>query len=397
MDYLRTMGSRIVLLLAAFTAILAACVVPRQARQAEPLFPYHRWTVSEPILQAGPPGQFDDAAVKDPSMVLYKGRYHLFYTSKATGESAEGLRGAGVPIDRGRSGTGYVSAATLEGLQHATRYNINEIVGEVVVAPQVFYFEPHGLWYLVAHRYVGGVRPRAPIYLTNADIEDVHGWSRPRDLLSIPEPGLDSWIDFRVICDDEHCHLFYTDHRGSLFRIECPVDAFPEGFERSRQARMQAGRDFGPAHTVLTEWDEDEKGFWRLHEAVSVYHVKEAGRYLALAEAIRLHPTRAPYWDSRNRFMVAFRADRIEGPWRRVERHRNEFAGDPDHLYNEDGTRSRYGQVSHFSLLRAGHDQKMGIDDFQLQLVFQAFDAEFTGDDFNYDDLPWEIAVMRNY
>jgi hypothetical protein len=39
----------------------------------------------------------------------------------------------------------------------------------------------------------------------------------------------------------------------------------------------------------------------------------------------------------------------------------------------------------------------MELDHFNLQLVFQAFDADHTPDDFNYDDLPWEIAIMRNY
>jgi hypothetical protein len=385
-----------IIIIACLSVLFAGCC-DQKSQQPKPLFQYDRWTVSEPILQAGPPGSFDDIAVKDPCMVYYNGKYHLFYTSKFTRETAEKMQEAGIPVPRSRSGTGYVSAPTLEELKYATRYNLSEIVNEIVIAPQVFYFEPHGLWYIIAHRNVGLTRIRVPIYLTNPDIEDVHGWSEAKDLLALPEDGLDSWIDFRVICDEEKAHLFYTDHRGSLFRIECPLEDFPEGFEQSRQERLRAGRDHGPAHTVLTEWDEDEKGFWRLHEAVRVYHVTEADKYLAVAEAIRIHPTRAPYWDSRNRFMFALEADKIEGPWRRVERHKNDFAGDPDNLYNEDGTPSSYDQVSHFSLLRPGYDQKMELDNFNLQLVFQAFDAEHTPDDFNYDDLPWEIAIMRNY
>ena len=37
-----------------------------------------RWIVSEPILQAGPKGTFDDVAVKDPTIVFYNSKYHLF-------------------------------------------------------------------------------------------------------------------------------------------------------------------------------------------------------------------------------------------------------------------------------------------------------------------------------
>ena len=155
--------------------------------------------------------------------------------------------------------------------------------------------------------------------------------------------------------------------------------------------------DYGPAHTVLTEWGVDDKGRWRLHEGVSVYYVKQADKYLALAEAVRPHPTRYPHWDSRNRFMIAFVADAIEGPWQRVERHRNEFAGDPANLFMADGSRSEYDQISHFTLLRSGYNQRMEIENFKLQLIFQAFDASETPDNFVYDDLPWELAVMRNF
>lgn len=361
----------------------------------EPVFQYDKWTVSEPILQAGPKGSFDDIAVKDPSIVHYKGKYHLFYTSKFTRETAEKLKAEGVPVPVSRSGTGYVSAQTLDGLSEAKRYNLGAIVDEVVIAPQVFYFEPQKLWYIIAHKNIEDSYDLVPIYLTNPNIEDVNGWSEPKELLPKPPPGF-FWIDFRVICSDEKAHLFYADHRGSLFRIECPLEEFPQGLKKAVKNRGR-GPDYGKGKTVLTEWGVDEKGKWRLHEAVSVYYVKEADKYLALGEAVRPHPTRAPYWDSRNRFMIAWISDTIEGPWKRVESSSNEFAGNPDNLYNEDGTKSKYDQVSHFTLLRSGYNQKMEIDNFKLNLVFQAFDAEGIGDDYVYDDLPWELAIMRNY
>lgn len=386
---------RFVLLFPVLLAILS-CTDKSSDGQGdkEPVFFYDRWTVSDPVLQAGEPGSFDDGAVKDPTIVFYNGNYHLFYTTKFTRETAERLKEDGVPVPVSRSGTGYVAAPTLEELKTATRYNLSEIVDEVVIAPQVFYFEPHKLWYIVAHRNVQDSHELVPIYLTNPDIEDVQGWSDARDLLPEPPESV-FWIDFRVICDDEKAHLFFTDHRGSLFRLDCPLEDFPEGLEKAYRSRMRgAGHSVG--ETVLTEWNIDENGKWRLHEAVSVYYVKSEQKYLALAEAVRPHPKRPLYWDSRNRFMFALVADRIEGPWKRVERHENEFAGDPGNLFNEDGFRSSYDQVSHFTLLRSGYNQKMEIEDFNLQLLFQAFDAGGVGDDYVYDDLPWELAVMRN-
>ena len=80
----------------------------------------------------------------------------------------------------------------------------------------------------------------------------------------------------------------------------------------------------------------------------------------------------------------------------RAERHPNEFAGDPARVFNPDGSASAYGQVSHFTLLRSGYNQKMEIADWHLALLYQAFDARGVGADYVYDDLPWELAVMRN-
>jgi hypothetical protein len=95
--------------------------------------------------------------------------------------------------------------------------------------------------------------------------------------------------------------------------------------------------------------------------------------------------------------MFAMMADKLEGPWERVEKSRNEFAGDPARLFLADGSRAKYDQVSHFEIIRPGYDQKFEIPDFNFVLFFQGFDAKRTPDDFIYDDLPWELALMRNY
>ena len=346
----------------------------------KPLFPYKKWTVSKPVFQAGPKGTFDDVSVKDPTIVFYNGKYHMFYTSKAARETAKKYD----YLSKGRSGIGYVSSPTLEGLKDAKRYNFDAIVKYVIVAPQVFYFEPQKLWYLVAHTRGEGKPDLTPIYLTNPDIEDINGWSQPK-IIKTKKSNNGFWIDFWVICDDEKAHLFYTDHEGSIFRFECPIEKFPDGFANEKE------------ETVLTERGENEIGRWRLHEANHVYYVKSANKYLQLIEAVYPHPTRKNYWDSRNRFMFAMVADKLEGPWERVEPDLNEFAGDPAYLFNEDGTKSAYDQVSHFELIRSGYNQKLEIEDFNLTLLFQAFDAEPIGADYNYDNLPWELAIMKNY
>jgi len=344
------------------------------------VFPYRRWFVSEPVLQAGAAGTFDDISVKDPTIVRYGGKYHLFYTSKASWAAAKNYE----HLSKGRSAVVYVAAETLEGLKDAERHNLSEIYEYVIVAPQVFYFAPQKKWYLVAQTLVDARPDLMPIYMTNDDVGDVRGWSKPKELKTRKSHD-GFWIDFWVICDEANAHLFYTDHRGGVFRMECPIDRFPQGLARSRE------------ETVLAERGENEIGRWRLHEASHVYHVKGADEYLMLVEGVYPHPTRKNYWDSRTRFMFAYVADKLEGPWHRAEDGPEEFAGDPAHLYYEHGIKCPYDQVSHFELIRSGYDQRLEIDNYDLDLLFQAFDARDIGPDYDYNDLPWELAIMRNY
>lgn len=365
-----------------FIAIAAFGWLPATARAAGPedALPYERWTVSDTVLSAGAPGAFDDVAVKDPAIVFHNGRYHVFYTSKVSRETAASLKF----VDRQRSGLGYVAAPTLAGLSAAPRQNLNVGFGAIVIAPQVFLFEPQKLWYLVAQVPAPGERPDLrPVYSTNRDLDDPRGWSPLRPIPTRKQNN-DFWIDFWVICDDAKAHLFYTDHRGSLFRMETPLDRFPD-FSRSID------------ETVLTERGRTKRGPWRLHEASHIYYVRSAKKYLCLLEAVYPHPTRRNYWDSRSRFMFAMVADRLEGPWQRAERTPGEFAGDPARLFRPDGARAHYDQVSHFEIVRPGVNQRFEIPDFHFVLLFQGFDAKGTPDSYVYDDLPWELALMKNF
>jgi endo-1,4-beta-xylanase len=343
-------------------------------------FQYKKWTVSKPLFQKGPAGAIDDVSVKDPSIVFYNGKYHLFYTTKATRETKKNY----TYISKNASGLGYVSAKTLEELNSAKRYNFNKIYESVIVAPQIFYFEPQKLWYIIAQTVVEGKPDLQPIYMTNNNIEDVNGWSKPQ-ILKTKKMNNGFWIDFWVICDAQKAHLFYTDHEGSLFRFECPLEEFPHGFTDEKE------------ETVLSERGENRIGRWRLHEASHIYYVKKEKKYLCLLEAVYPHPTRKNYWESRNRFTFAMIADKLEGPWERVETNFTEFCGDPAYLYNENDTPAIYDQVSHPELIRSGYDQNLEIEDYNLQLLFQAFDAENIGDDYDYNELPWELMLMRNY
>lgn len=335
---------------------------------------YGQWVVSGPVLSPGPEGAFDEAAVKDPSIVYHDGQYHMFYTSKPK-------KGGGEYQDS----LGYVCAPTLEGLAHAPRTMLRNIVRENLIAVQVFYFEPQGLWYLVGHVTRGRKKTIHPVYVTNPDIGNVKGWSKPQPLIG-PRPGAEKfYIDFWVICDEQNAHLFYTDHIRNVYRIETPLEQFPHGLNTENET------------LAMTAHGKDENGPWHLHEACHVYRVESDGRYLALLEGAYTHPTNARYWDSRNRFMFAMMSERLEGPWTRAELHENDFLAEGARLVNKQGQPVALHQVSHPELIRGGCNQRLEIKDYHLDMIFQAFDASDTPEDYDYDMLPWQLWRAQNY
>ena len=95
----------------------------------------NQWLVDSLVMLPGPEGSFDEVAVKDPSVVFYDGKWHVFYTARSKEEYT----------------TGYVSAETLAGLQTAPRHELKMIRGKkrYACAPQVFYYEPQRKWYLI--------------------------------------------------------------------------------------------------------------------------------------------------------------------------------------------------------------------------------------------------------
>jgi len=339
---------------------------------------YQKWTLTDTVFTSRPDHPFDNVAVKDPSIVYYNGKYHLFYTAKSVSFSGDQPQYS--------ISCGYASAPSLDELNKAERYSIDSVVGCVVVAPQVFYFEPQRLWYLIAHTTVveGELHTLEPIYMTNPDIEDSAGWSEAQ-ILGTGKRSDEFWIDFWVICTDKRAYMFYANQKGSILRMECGLEDFPSGFTEST-----------PEVAMHVNHMEDEKP-WKMFEAVHIYQVKEDGTYLALLEGAFFDPTKHYDVESRTRFIFGMRADSLNGEWSRVETGQNEFLADADKLYKPDGTKSAFTQVSHPELIRSGYNQKLEIDDYHLSLLFQSFDGTMVPDSYHYNELPWNLLLMKNY
>jgi len=358
-------------------AVALGAILGLGSRKSVGVVDYEKWTVRGPVFQAVSEGAFENVAVKDPSIVYHDGKYHLFYTGKHVDQTKDGVKYSIT--------TGYVAAPTLATLNSAKRYNLSELVGGSIIAPQVFYFAPHKLWYVVAHRYAPGMRPNlAPIFLTNPDIDNVYGWSKPKDLIA-DKGNEDFWIDFWVICDDKKAHLYYADQRGSVLRRECVMEDFPAGFADAEET------------VALTVFGEDDMGKWAVFEAPHVYHVKNPDTYFMILECGYYKEEREYFADARKRFIIGMVADRLEGPWTRVEHSQTEYFAHGENLFNDDGSKSRYDQISHPELIRSGYDQKLEVESFGVDMIFQSFDSSSWPDNYNYNELPWELAVMHNY
>ena len=324
----------------AILSLLAVLATPGEAGPAG-----FRWTSSAPLVAPPQNGPVEYYGVKDPSVVYSGGEYHVFMTTAgATGwglaythfhDWADAASATVVPLDRSPIGAGYRAA------------------------PQVFYFAPQRLWYLV---YQGG----DPMYSTSSNVADPLSWSAPKpffgvvpDAVKTPE-GHPAWLDFWVICDEKTCYLFFTNDNGTLFRAETALDSFPVGFHNTTVA-MRAPRD-------------------DLFEAGNTYKVAGTHSFITLVEAM----------GPKGRYFRIWKSDRLDGQWTPVGDGKNVFAGSDNVRF--DGKAWSEG-VSHGEMLRAGFDQTLAIDPCKpLRFLYQGLDPD--GKTADYVKLPYRLGVI---
>jgi endo-1,4-beta-xylanase len=304
------------------------------------------WKSSEPLIR--PPADAKQIfGVKDPSIVYHDNRYHVFLTTAGT-------TGWGIA---------YTSFASWEEAPKAPLFMLDKspIGPGYRAAPQVFYFAPQKLWYLI---YQGG----DPLYSTTQDINDPRSWTAPKPFYaSVPDivkdaKGHAAWLDFWNICDDRKCHLFFTDDGGSFFRAETTVERFPQGFSTPVVAMKEKRED--------------------LFEASNTYKIAGTTQYLTLVEAMQ--PS--------GRYFRAWTADRLDGEWRPVAgAAMNMFAGAENVKFNG---RIWSEGVSHGELVRDGIDQTLTIDPCKpLRFLYQGLDME-KGKHYEYIELPYRLGLI---
>ncbi|MEW2120757.1 non-reducing end alpha-L-arabinofuranosidase family hydrolase [Streptomyces sp. NPDC005474] len=323
----------------------ARSVDTRSAKSAAALPSSFRWNSSGSLIAPKPDATHRIAGIKDPSVVYYNGKYHVFAsTAQASGYNLVYLSfsdwsqaGSATHhyLDRSAIGTGYRAA------------------------PQVFYNAPQRLWYLV---YQTGNAS----YSTNPDISNPNGWSAPRNFYSsMPDIirqniGGGYWVDMWVICDSANCYLFSSDDNGHLYRSQTTVGQFPNGF----------------GNTVIAAQDSK----FAMFEASNIYKVQGSNQYLLLVEAVAA--------DGR-RYFRSWTSGSLAGSWSPLAASESNPFAKSGNVSFPGGTWSK--DISHGEMIRAGYDQTLTIPACKLQYLYQGKDPNASGD---YNSLPWRLGLL---
>ena len=333
----------------------ASSVVPRpasspnlSARLASAGLPASlAWTSTGPLIVPVSDAAHDLVAVKDPTIVRYHDRWHVYASSVARG---------------GSYGMVYLSFADWGEAAKASFYTMDKTPGfkTYVAAPQLFYFTPQKKWYLV-------FQSGPPMFATADDPGEPTKWTQPSAFFAktpaiVEQNG--GWLDFWVICDAQACHLFFSNDKGRWYESKTAVEKFPYGWSDPVVAMQDA-----------------EAG--RLFEACNVYKIDKTNKYLALIEAFDASSN----W---HRYFRSWTADSLEGPWTPLhEDAASPFAGKQNVTF---AGAAWSDDISHGEMIRAGYDETMTIDGSRLQYLYQGLAPGTNTSDYNA--IPWQLGLL---
>lgn len=308
------------------------------------LQPLFKWTSSNKLISPIPDKDHPILSVKDPSVVYYDNKWHIYATTAD---------------EKGSWHMVYLNFADWSEAASAKPYYLDQnpnLLG-YHCAPQVFYFTPHKKWYLI-------FQSQQPQYSTADDLSKPETWTKPVDFfVGKPASVKDLWIDYWIICDDTHAYLFFTNDNGLLYRSSTPIEQFPKGFSE-------------PVVAI-------KKTKFELFEGSCTYRIKGTQKYLTLIEAF------GPEGD---RYYTAYVADKLDGEWRSLaDTWANPFAAMTNVSFPPGG-KPWTKDISHGELIRDGYDQTLTIDPDKLQLLYQGRDPEKQPKD--YVKLPYAIGLL---
>jgi len=315
------------------------------AEEPAGLRPPFRWSLSAPLVRPADRPADPCISIKDPAVVRHDGKWHLFCTIRSEKRTHQ--------IE-------YLAFDEWDQANVAPRHVLNLNDG-YFCAPQVFYFSPHKLWYLVYQVSEKGRRQGLqPAFSTTTDLGRPDSWTKPKLMFPTDPEGVKSWIDFWVICDETHARLFFTSNDGKMWRSDAPIADFPLGWSEPN---------------VVLQGD--------IFEASHTYRVKETGRYLTIIEAI----------GHGRRYYKAYEADRLDSGWTPIADSWERPFASSENLVPQSPPRWT-DHVSHGELLRLGADERMEVSAKDFQFLIQGVaDENYRGR--KYGEIPWALGLLR--
>jgi hypothetical protein len=304
------------------------------------------WVAGAPLL--GPLDRDGERyyAIKDPSLVRFEGKWHIFATLRGKVRSHQ--------IE-------YLSFADWKDAGRATRA-VLKVTDGFFCAPQVFYFRPDKKWYLIYQAIDKSRVPQLqPVFSTTNTIASPESWSKPAMLMDDAAKGVKSWIDFWVICDATRCHLFFTTLDGRMWRSSTGIGDFPKHWSQ-------------PAVVLRDD----------IYEASHTYLLKSGGGYLTFVEAIG---------PGGRRYFKSYRADRLDGTWRPLAAWQDRaFLSSANVRFTGERWTDSF---SHGELIRDGYDETMAVDPSHLQFLIQGVrDEDRIGKP--YGEIPWRLGLLES-
>jgi hypothetical protein len=224
------------------------------------------WDYSSPLIAPEARINSPSHAQKDPSVVFYDGKWHVFMTVKLPGKSA---------IE-------YCAFEKWEAANASPRKILQVSESNYYCAPQVFFFRPHKKWYLIYQVGMPGMDKMWVAFSTTTNVAAPATWTRAAPILDggKDDPRKVGGLDYWIICDDQRAYLFLTSLDGRMWRLWTRLEDFP--------------REFAHCELALEA---------KIFEASHTYKLKGRNQYLTLIE------------ENGRRFYKAYLADRLDGEW----------------------------------------------------------------------------------
>jgi endo-1,4-beta-xylanase len=286
--------------------------------------------------------------VKDPSVVYYNGEW---YVAASTVNSS------------GSYGMEFLSFSSWSAASSAIPVYADQtaIGAGYKTAPQLFYYAPQKLWYLI---YQTGSNIG---YSTNPNVANLSGWSATQYFYSgMPaiisqNIGSGYWVDSWIICDSVNCYLFSMDDNGHLYRSQTSLANFPSNMSQPVIAASNSTPD-------------------NFFEADNVYSVAGTGQYLLIVEAIG---------SSGHRYFTAYTSNAINGSWTPLAASQsNPFIAASNVTFSGTAWTQDF---SSGEMIRAGYDQTLTVSPCNIQYLYQ---GDAPGSYSNYNAIPWRIGLV---